>query len=68
MTDTEIIAAFGGAASLARELNIKPPAISYWKRKGIPALRLIQLKTLRPEVFSEATVQTVQPTVTLTSD
>ena len=68
MTDTEIIAAFGGAASLARELNIKPPAISYWKRKGIPTLRLIQLKTLRPEVFSEATVQTVQPTVTISSD
>jgi hypothetical protein len=68
MTDTEIIAAFGGAASLARELKIKPPAISYWKRKGIPALRLIQLKALRPEVFIEATVQDIQSTVTISGD
>jgi hypothetical protein len=61
MTDAEIIAAFGGASTLARQLGIKPPAISYWQRKGIPKLRRLQLQTLRPELFNETTVQAVQP-------
>jgi hypothetical protein len=64
MTDVEIIAAFGGAAKLSRELGIKPPALAYWKRKGIPKLRRIQLQSMRPELFAnETNVQTVQPQV-----
>jgi hypothetical protein len=68
MTDTEIIAAFGGAANLARTLGIKPPALAYWKRKGIPKLRRIQLEMMRPELFNETNVQTVQPSVTIAGD
>lgn len=62
MTDREIIEAFGGAAAIARLLNIKPPAIAYWKRKGIPPLRKIQLKTIKPELFNEANLSAIQPT------
>lgn len=68
MTDHEIIEKLGGVAKVAKLVNISSPAASYWKRKGIPPLRLIQLKTLRPEIFDEETVQTVQPEVTITSD
>lgn len=62
MTDREIIQAFGGAAAVARLLGIKPPAIAYWKRKGIPPLRKIQLQTLKPELFNEANLSAIQPT------
>lgn len=68
MTDIDIIKAFGGASQIAKLLKIAPPAIAYWKKKGIPPLRLIQLKSLRPELFNETDTQTEQPTVTITSD
>ena len=68
MTDLEIIQAFGGAASLSRQLNIKPAAIAYWKRKGIPELRRIQLQSLRPDLFHATNAQTLQPAATPTSD
>lgn len=58
MTDNEIIDAFGGSAALARLVGVKSPSVSYWRRKGIPELRKLQLKTLRPELFDD--VQTVQ--------
>lgn len=64
MTDQQIIDAFGGQAAVARLLNIKSPAISYWKRKGIPELRMIQLRSLRPDLFNEANVQAAAPTPT----
>ncbi len=64
MTDQQIIQAFGGQAALARLLDIKSPAISYWKRKGIPKLRVIQLRSLRPDLFNEANIQTAASTPT----
>jgi hypothetical protein len=68
MTDLDIIKAFGGAATLARTLQIKPPAIAYWKKKGIPKLRRIQLQTIRPEIFNEANLSVVQPAAEVRSD
>ena len=59
MTDKEIIEKLGGVAAVARLVNVKSPAISYWLKKGIPQLRRIQLQVLAPEVFNEN--QTVQP-------
>jgi len=68
MTDQDIIKAFGGAAALARTLDIKPPAIAYWKKKGIPKLRRIQLQTIRPDIFNEANLSAVQPSTEVRSD
>lgn len=69
MTDLEIIEKLGGCCAIAKMLNIKSPSISYWKRKGIPELRRIQLQALRPDVFEARNeVPTVQPTTTITSD
>jgi hypothetical protein len=66
MTDLELIEKLGGGAAVARLINVKPPSIVYWKKKGIPKLRMIQLKSLRPDVFNEAA--TVQPTATPTGN
>jgi hypothetical protein len=60
MTDLEIINAFGGAAAVARLVNVKPPSIVYWKKKGIPKLRRIQLQSLKPELFNETNPTSVQ--------
>ena len=57
MTDLEIIIKLGGSAAVARLCGIKSPAVSVWKKKGIPKLRRIQLQALRPDVFNDQTVQ-----------
>lgn len=49
----------GGGAVLARALGITMPAITHWKRRGIPAERVqavsrltgIPLHELRPDLF-----------------
>ena len=51
MTDIELIHAICGKASVARLVSVKPPAVSYWKRVGIPPLRRLQLQVLRPNLF-----------------
>lgn len=51
MTDIELIHALGGTAAVARLVSVKPPAVSYWKRVGIPPLRRLQLQVLRPNLF-----------------
>ena len=45
MTDIEIIETLGGAPSVARMLNIKPPSVYEWlaEGKGIPEYRLREL-------------------------
>jgi len=68
MTHNEIIDELGGNTAVAKLVGIKPPGVAYWRRKGIPPLRIIQLKTLKPEVMAKLDVQTVQPTTTITSD
>jgi hypothetical protein len=68
MTHNEILDELGGNTAVAKLIGIKPPAIAYWRRKGIPELRIIQLKTLKPEVMAKLDVQTIQPTATITSD
>lgn len=69
MTHNEIIDELGGNTAVAKLVGIKPPAVAYWRKKGIPPLRIIQLKTLKPEVMAKLDeVQTVQPTTTITSD
>jgi hypothetical protein len=68
MTHNEILDELGGNTAVANLVGIKPPAVAYWRRKGIPPLRVIQLKTLKPETMAKLeTVQAVQPTTTITS-
>ena len=45
MNDSEIINVLGGAMSVARMLNIKPPSVYEWlmEGKGIPEYRLREL-------------------------
>lgn len=43
MTDKEIIEVLGGAASVARMLDIKPPSVYGWLDEGIPEYRLRDL-------------------------
>lgn len=58
----QAIAAAGGAAAIARELGITLAAITLWKRRGIPANRVLVVERmsgisrhlLRPDVFGEA--------------
>lgn len=69
MTDQQIIEELGGVYKLAKTVGISQPAASYWKRKGIPPLRKIQLKVLFPEkahLFDET--RTIQPKAETSGD
>lgn len=46
MTDSQLIDSLGGTAVVARLCGVSMPAVSRWRRGGIPMLRLIQLKSL----------------------
>jgi predicted transcriptional regulator len=40
--------------ALAKLLNVSPNAVYHWKKRGsIPALRIYQLKEMKPEWFEE---------------
>lgn len=54
MTDFEIITKLGGVYATAKMVGISSPSVTYWKQKGIPPLRLMQLKVLRPDIFEES--------------
>lgn len=55
------VSAAGGSAVIAREIGISIAAITLWKRRGIPAQRVLDVErltgisrhTLRPDVFGE---------------
>jgi len=68
MTDQELIEKLGGVGEVAKLVGISSPAASYWKRKGIPPLRLMQLKMLKPEFFNVQTLQLASAPVSDTSD
>ncbi len=54
LTDSEIIDRLGGTAEVARICRIKPPSVSEWRARGIPAARRQFLALLRPEAFEPA--------------
>lgn len=54
MDSNRIIDALGGTAEVARICNVKQPSVSEWRANGIPQARLMYLRLLRPDVFSEA--------------
>lgn len=53
------IAKAGGGTALARRLSVSPAAVSYWKRRGVPADRVLDVEALtgisrhdlRPDIF-----------------
>ena len=43
----KVLEYFGGAANLARALNVKPPAVSQWIKQGaLPPFRAIEVELL----------------------
>lgn len=48
----DIINKLGSNNEVAKKIGTSAAAISYWRRKGIPELRLIQLKHFYPEAFN----------------
>jgi len=46
-----IISKLGGTNAVARLCEVRPPAVSQWRRDGIPRARLMYLKAVRPDVF-----------------
>lgn len=55
MNDSAIIDALGGTAEVARLCNVRPPSVSEWRVRGIPAARRMYLEVLRPDVFGGET-------------
>lgn len=54
MDANQIIDALGGTAETARICEVSMPSVSEWRSKNhIPAARLMFLRLLRPDVFSE---------------
>lgn len=47
----DIINRLGSNSEVAKMVGVSIAAISYWRKSGIPPLRLIQLKSLKPEAF-----------------
>lgn len=55
LSDSQIIDAMGGSAAVARICRVRSPAVSYWRREGIPDYRKQYLATLRPDLFPNET-------------
>lgn len=49
--DNDIIDKIGSNNVIAKHLSVSAAAISYWRKNGIPELRMIQLKVLFPKAF-----------------
>lgn len=47
-----VIEKLGGTIATARLLGIRPPSVTEWRKKNVvPALRVFQLRVLRPDLF-----------------
>lgn len=54
MDANELIDKLGGTSEVARMCEINPASVSEWRQRGeIPKARLMYLKLLRPEIFTE---------------
>lgn len=61
-TSSQIIDRLGGTACVARMFTIKPPSVSGWRVKGIPAARLMYLRLAHPDVFGTEQIQGISTT------
>jgi len=49
--ESRLIDTLGGATAVANLCGVRSQAVSYWKRSGIPPIRLIQIAALRPDIL-----------------
>lgn len=49
--DSKIIDALGGTTQVAQICEVRPQAVSKWRRDGIPPARRMYLGLLKPKVF-----------------
>jgi len=52
-TNDEIIDAFGGTTKVAALCEISPPAVSQWRKKGIPKAWMKYFKRAKPSLFKK---------------
>lgn len=52
LTPDQIIDALGGTSEIARLCQVSDPAVSQWRKSGIPRARLMFLRLAKPEVFT----------------
>ena len=60
MDTNNLIEKLGGTVALARALNVRPQAVSQWKKKGIPDARMQTIRLLHPEFFDESKTDTTE--------
>lgn len=59
--DCKIIDRLGGTAAVARLARVSIPAVSQWRRAGIPAARRMYLEAVRPDAFAPLEPAVAQP-------
>lgn len=53
MNADKLIDELGGTNGVAELCQVKPQAVSQWRKRGIPPARLMFLQLARPQVFSD---------------
>lgn len=53
--DSAILDRIGTTTQVAALLEIRPQAVSQWRRRGIPSARRQTLRLMRPELFQAST-------------
>lgn len=48
--NSRLIDALGGTVAAARVFEVRPQAVSQWRRQGIPKSRIMFLALLRPDL------------------
>jgi len=63
LTPDQIIDALGGTSEVARLCQVSDPAISQWRKSGIPQARLMYLRLARPTEFAALTGTSTKTTL-----
>lgn len=50
-SDAKLLDKVGTTTQVARMFEVRPQAVSKWRRTGIPSARLQTLRLMRPELF-----------------
>ena len=61
MDANKIIDDFGGTGAVAELFDVTTGAVSQWRLSGIPKARLMYLKLLRPDLFSDTPKKPAAP-------
>jgi hypothetical protein len=64
-----LIDALGGTNEVAKLCDVRPQAVSQWRSEGIPKARLMYLRAIRPDIFTnDTTPQDVRLTAARSHD